>query len=129
MEKEMRDTQNENTYKKKFQGLEIILVEVKELEENNPTGNQALIKTKRNQVVAELYNMEKYFYRKLGTNQIDQDRFGEVFVDFIMNVPRLYKTKNEDGSTNSLENYINHAWVFRKKIYTKAIPQKKSMPK
>lgn len=114
MEKEMRASQNENTYKKKFRELETILEEAKELEDNNPTENRALIETKRKQVIVELYDMEKYFYRKLGQNQIDQDRFGEVFVDFIMNVPRLYKTKNEDGSKNSLENYINHAWEFRK---------------
>lgn len=123
-DKKREEQSNEN--KVKFLEIECLLVEAAELEEHNGEKNRARIESLRENAITKLFTMNKYFFVKLGSKYIDEDRFYNVFTDFIFSIPRLYKIRDKDGKKNSLENYVNRAWSFRKKdIYQGNATEKK----
>ena len=70
--------------------------------------------------------MKEYFFAKLGSKYIDEDRFCDTFIDFIRSIPRLYEIRDEAGKKNSLENYVNRTWSLRKKdVYQGNATEKK----
>lgn len=126
LERDKKREEQYNENKKKFLEIECLLVEATELEEYNREKNRARIESLRKSAITKLFTMKEYFFTKLGSKYIDEDRFCDTFIDFIGSIPRLYEIRDEAGKKNSLENYVNRTWSLRKKdVYQGNATEKK----
>ena len=92
--------------KERFAKIEEKLKEAECLQ-TNESENTSQMKSIKMKAAGELFELKEYFHKLAG--KCDEDRFHDVFVDFVMSIPNGY-----DSRKGKLEHYVNTIWARRK---------------